>query len=72
MMSRSLNKNLLKVGIIGTVISALCCFTPLLVVLLGVAGLGALTGYLDYILLPVLSIFVIIMIYALVQKQRSA
>ncbi|HJP17441.1 MAG TPA: mercury resistance system transport protein MerF [Nitrospinota bacterium] len=71
-MSRSLNKNLLKVGIIGTVISALCCFTPLLVVLLGVAGLGALTGYLDYILLPVLSIFVIIMIYALVQKQRSA
>jgi mercuric ion transport protein len=72
MMNQSSNKNLLKIGIIGTVISAVCCFTPLLVVLLGVAGLGALTGYLDYILLPVLSIFVIIMIYALVQKQRSA
>ena len=72
MMDQSSNKNLLKVGIIGTVISALCCFTPLLVVLLGVAGLGALTGYLDYILLPALSIFIIIVIYAFVQKQRSA
>tara|TARA_B100000315_G_C14350854_1_gene483930 strand:- start:79 stop:294 length:216 start_codon:yes stop_codon:yes gene_type:complete len=71
-MDQSSNKNLLKVGIIGTVISALCCFTPLLVVLLGVAGLGALTGYLDYILLPALSIFIIIVIYAFVQKQRSA
>tara|TARA_B100000959_G_scaffold143698_1_gene150837 strand:- start:393 stop:668 length:276 start_codon:yes stop_codon:yes gene_type:complete len=72
MMNQSSNKNLLKIGIIGTVISAVCCFTPLLVVLLGVAGLGALTGYLDYILLPALSLFVIIMIFALVQKQINS
>ena len=71
-MNKSSNNRLLKVGIIGTIIAALCCFTPILVILLGVTGLGELTGYLDYVLLPALCIFVIIMVYALVQKQRSA
>jgi hypothetical protein len=34
---------------------ALCCFTPILVILLGVVGLSALTWYLDYVLLPALA-----------------
>lgn len=42
----------------GTMIVALCCFTPILVVLLGTLGLGTLTGYLDAVLLPVLGIMV--------------
>lgn len=71
-MNKSSNNRLLKVGIIGTIVAVLCCFTPILVVLLGVVGLSALTGYLDYILLPALCIFIIVMIYALVQKLRSA
>lgn len=33
---------LLSVGIIGTVIAALCCFTPILVILFGAIGLSAL------------------------------
>lgn len=45
---------LLKVGIVGAVIAALCCFTPLLVVLLGAAGLAAVVGWLDYALFPLL------------------
>ena len=45
-------KTLLRVSIIGTTLVALCCFTPVLVILLGVVGLSALTGYLDYVLLP--------------------
>jgi len=45
-------KTLLRAGLIGTVLVALCCFTPILVVLLGVVGLAGLTGYLDYVLLP--------------------
>ena len=47
-----------KLGLIGTLISALCCFTPLLVVLFGALGLSALIGYLDYLLLPVLVFFI--------------
>jgi mercuric ion transport protein len=33
------NDRLLKIGIIGTVVAALCCFTPILVVLVAAVGL---------------------------------
>ncbi|MEH6813958.1 MAG: mercury resistance system transport protein MerF, partial [Motiliproteus sp.] len=60
------NSRLLKVGIIGTIIAALCCFTPVLVILLGALGLSALVGGLDYVLLPMLGLFVGIILFALV------
>lgn len=59
------DKGILTTGIIGTVIAALCCFTPVLVILFGVVGLSAIVGYLDYILLPALAFFVLLTIYAL-------
>ena len=61
----------LKVGIIGTVVAALCCFTPLLVVLLGAVGLAALIGWLDYVLLPALVSFLVITGYALWQRHKA-
>ncbi|NND00334.1 MAG: mercury resistance system transport protein MerF [Gammaproteobacteria bacterium] len=64
------NKTLLKTGIIGTVVAALCCFTPLLVVLFGAVGLSVLVGYLDLVLFPALAIFVGITIYAVWKKQQ--
>jgi mercuric ion transport protein len=67
------NKNLLRTGIVGTVIAALCCFTPVLVVLFGVVGLSAAVGWLDYVLFPALAIFIGITIYALIrQRNKSA
>ena len=42
-------KPLLRVSVIGTVLVALCCFTPILVILLGTVGLAGLTGYLDVV-----------------------
>jgi len=66
-----MNKNtLLTTGIIGTAIAALCCFTPLLVLLLGVVGLSALTGYLDYVLLPALLFFIGLTIYAVLRNKK--
>jgi len=65
------NRTLLKTGIAGTVIAALCCFTPVLVVLLGVVGLSAWIGWLDYVLMPVLLVFVGITIYALRRQQQG-
>ena len=62
---------LLKVGLIGTVIAALCCFTPVLVILLGVVGLSALLGWLDYVLLPALAVFIGITVYALWKRRNS-
>ena len=57
------NFNPLKTGIIGSLVAALCCFTPILAMLLGVLGLGWLTGYLDYVLFPVLFIFLGLTVY---------
>jgi len=62
----------LKIGIIGTVVAALCCFTPLLVSLLSVIGLSALTGYLDYILLPALAFFIMLTVYAFTKRKPKA
>ncbi|WP_373088373.1 mercury resistance system transport protein MerF [Sneathiella sp.] len=64
------DKGVLTAGIIGAVIAALCCFTPVLVILLGVVGLSALIGYLDYVLLPALAFFVLLTIYALWRRQQ--
>ncbi len=64
-------KRWLWTGLAGSVIAALCCFTPLLVVLLGAVGLGALTGYLDYVLLPALAVFLGITVYGLSQRPRA-
>lgn len=63
---------LLRTGIIGSVITALCCFTPVLVVLLGAVGLSAVVGWLDYVLLPALAMFLAITGYALWKRRRAS
>ncbi len=63
-------KSLLSTGITGSIITAICCFTPALVVLLGAVGLSALAGYLDYVLIPALVFFVGIIFYALLRKPE--
>ena len=65
------NSRLLKTGIIGSIIAALCCFTPVLVVLLGALGLSAALGWLDFILLPALAVFLAITGYALWKRHRA-
>lgn len=60
---------LVKTGIIGAIIAALCCFTPVLVVLLGALGLSALTGYLDLVLFPALGFFILLTIFGLWRKR---
>ena len=57
-------------AVVGTVIAALCCFTPVLVVLLGAVGLSAWLGWLDYVLLPALAFFVALTVYAVWRRQR--
>ena len=64
-------EKLVKVGVVGTIVIALCCFTPVLVVLLGALGLSALAGYLDYVLLPALAIFIGLTVYAVLRNRRS-
>ena len=59
------NNKLLGTGIVGTVIAAICCFTPALVVLVGFIGLSAIVGWLDYGLFPILFASMGLVAYAL-------
>ncbi len=65
-----MSKGLLRTGIIGSVVTALCCVTPVLVIGLGAVGLGAWTAGLDYVLFPLLAVFLGITIFALVRHAR--
>lgn len=62
---------LLGIGIVGSLIAALCCFTPVLVILLGAVGLSAALGWLDYVLLPALVFFLALTGYALWNRWQA-
>ena len=68
-----MNDKLLGVGIIGTVIAALCCFTPVLAWTLGAVGLSSAIGYVyrDDVLLPLMAFFLVITGYALWRRKRT-
>ncbi|MBI1330939.1 MAG: mercury resistance system transport protein MerF [Alphaproteobacteria bacterium] len=63
---------MLTTGLIGSVLAALCCFTPVLVLMLGALGLTAWAGQLDDFLLPILVAFLGITAYGLWRRRRSA
>jgi mercuric ion transport protein len=62
----------LKTGVIGSLIAALCCATPVLAVLLGTIGLGWLASYTDYVVLPVLVLCLGLIGYARWHKTKKA
>lgn len=63
---------ILKTGIVGSVIAAICCATPVLVIALGAIGLSAWLGWIDYVLLPALVAFLAMTAYGLWRRQRAA
>jgi len=65
------NKRLLQIGVIGSVVAALCCFTPVLVVLLGTVGLAGAVGWLDPILMLALAGFLGITLFALWRRRAT-
>lgn len=69
-----LNKGnrLITTGIFGSLIAMICCLTPALVVLLSALGLAALIGYLDFVLLPAMAIFLGLIVYGWWTKSRCS
>jgi mercuric ion transport protein len=59
-----------RTGVVGSVVTAVGCFTPLLVWVLPALGLAAWLGWLDYVLLPALAGFLILTGVALWQRRR--
>ncbi len=55
---------LFRVGILGTIVAAVCCATPILALVFGALGLSAWLASADYVLIPGLVIFVGLTVYA--------
>ena len=65
------DRKLLGVGVVGTAIAAICCFTPALVVLLGAIGLAAWLTWVDYVLFPALFGFIGLTVFALMRRTAN-
>lgn len=63
---------IVKTGIVGSVIAAICCFTPVLVIALGAVGLSAWLGWIDYVLFSALALFLGLTAYGLWRRNRAA
>ena len=63
---------MLRVGIIGTILTAICCFTPALVWLLAAIGMAGAVIYLDLVLLPLLLVFIVITGIALWKRRQAS
>ena len=64
------DRTLPRTGIAGAAITAVCCFTPALVVALGTLGLSVWLGWLDLVLLPLLLVFVGLTALAVFRRRR--
>lgn len=64
-------KSLLRRGLIGSAIAAICCFTPFLVVVITGVGLSAIVGWLDYALFPLLFASLGVVAHALWLRARK-
>jgi mercuric ion transport protein len=65
------NKSLFRIGIIGTALAALCCFTPVLVVVLTTLGMASLIPRLDPILIPVMVSFAAFTFWAYSRQYKD-
>lgn len=60
-----------KLGFIGAFLAGLLCFSPVLVFVLGVFGLGLYASYAEFVLVPVLIISVGLIGFVMVWQNRK-
>jgi mercuric ion transport protein len=66
------NKGCVCTGAVGSVIAAICCFTPVLVVVLSGLGLATWLAYADYILFPLLFASLALLAFGLYRQHIAA
>lgn len=71
-MNEKPSNKLLTCGLAGALVAALCCFNPILLILLAAVGLGAAVKYLDWVLLPALVFFMGLTVYALSKRKPAS
>ena len=67
-----MNKSLVKIGAIGSIFTAICCFTPALVWVLSIIGLAAAVAYLDYVLFPLLAVSIVLLVAGIVARKSTS
>ncbi len=63
-------QKLFGIGVIGSIVTALCC-TPVLAIVLGAFGLSAWLAWSDYVVLPALLVFLAIAVYGFTRGRRA-
>lgn len=66
------DRALVRTGLIGAAIAALCCATPVLVLALAALGLAGAAVWLDWLLIPALLGFTALAAVGLYRQRRSA
>ncbi len=62
---------LFNLGIVGTILACVVCFTPAAVALLGLLGLAGWAGNLDYALFPLLGLFLFLLGYSYWPRRQT-
>ena len=65
-------ENGLRATIAGTIVVIICCFSPVLVILLGAVGLSAFTPYIDMMLFTALGIMIVLTIFSYLRWRKAA
>jgi periplasmic mercuric ion binding protein len=63
------DRTLITTGAIGAVLAAICCMTPLLVVVFGAVGLTAWLARADYVLIPALILCLALVAFGLYRRR---
>jgi mercuric ion transport protein len=63
------DQTILRTGIVGSIVAAVCCATPVLTIVLGAFGLSAWLAWADYVALSALIAFVALTGYALYRMR---
>ena len=59
-------------SLIGTIVVLICCFTPVLVIILGAIGLSMIVPYLDFVLFPALGLLIILTIVSYIRWRKTS
>ena len=66
------DRKLFGLGAAGTVIAAVCCFTPILVIVFAAVGLSAWLAWIDFVLWPLLAVSLVVAAYSGFRLLRNS
>lgn len=66
-----MTSKMFKTGVLGGIVTAICCFTPILVIIFSAVGLAAAIKYLDFVLFPMLAMFIVLAVVGFIKLRHE-